>query len=265
VPLHPGYPSAERILVFGGAGTSKTTGWLDIAKWSVRTNSPAKFFVLDTDSSVGRMLPSYPDIIPNLYLSTGFDWTDYTNFLQYVLQNAGPQDWVIVDFIGAAWKAVQEYYVNQVFHQDMGNYFLQARKALSGNASSLGALDGWTDWSVINPLYAQWARPLLFKGQYNLYCTAQSDQLSSDRKPTEDAVSRSLLLPFGTKPVGQKELLFQFHTVLLTGRIPAKNSSEKETFTVNTVKDRERKAVSGLPVNSFTVDYLVNIGGWALA
>lgn len=259
MPLHPPFAEPERILAFGSAGSGKTTAWLDIAKWSVRTGSDAVFYVLDTDFSVGRMIPSYPEIVPYVHLSTGYDWNDYMAFLKLVLKSARPQDWVIVDFIGAAWATVQTYYVEQVFHQDMGNYFLQARKNLDAKASSLAALDGWVDWSVINPLYKQWVQPLLFKGRYNVYATAQADQLSGDKKPTEDAQTRATLLQYGVKPKGQKELLYQFHTVLLTGRDPRSGAR-----TITSVKDRERTEVSGKVVKSFTVDYLKDVGGWEL-
>lgn len=259
MPLHPAFPSPERILAFGDPGSGKTTNWLDIAKWSVRTSAPARFFVLDSDFAVDRMLPSYPEITPYVSLHTGYDWTDYMAFQKFVLQHATPDDWVIVDFIGAAWAVVQTYYIEQVFHQDIGNYFLQARKDLAKDSKSLAALDGWVDWSVINPLYKQWVQPLLFKGRYNVYATAQADQLSSDKKPTEDAQTRSLLLRYGVKPKGQKELLYQFHTCLLTGRDPRSGAR-----TITTIKDRERVEVSGQVVNSFTLDYLKAIGGWDL-
>lgn len=260
--LHQPYPNPERILVFGQAGTGKTTNWLDIAAWSIRTGAPSRFFVLDTDFAVSRMLssPSYADLVPYIYVKTGFDWQDYKDFQSTVLKEAGPNDWVIIDFIGTAWSVVQHYYVEQVFHQDVDQYFLKARMEMSKGDKSLSVLDGWVDWSVINPMYSAWVRPILFKGQYHIYATAQADQLSSDKKPTEDSVTRGLLLPYGVKPKGQKELLFQFHTVLLTG-YDARN--QRRSF--NTVKDREREIVVDRQINSFTVDYLQAIGGWLTA
>jgi AAA domain len=259
VPLHPTYPIPERILTFGQAGTGKTTSWLDIAKWSARTKSDSIFYVLDTDFSVARMLPSYPEVIPYVQLYTGFDWSDYSDFQKVALQQARPQDWIVIDFVGSAWQAVQQHFVEEVFHQDIGDYFLKARKELSKDDKSLSVLDGWVDWSVINPLYNQWIRPLLFKCRSHLYATAQSDQLSSDRKPTEDPNLRSLLQPFGVKPKGQKELLYQFHTVLLMGYDP-----RTQQRLINTVKDRERSILQGHPIQSFTIDYLKSIASWEL-
>lgn len=260
MPLQQLYPSPERILVFGQAGTGKTTNWLDIAAWSVRTQAPSRFFVLDTDFAASRMLsnPQYADLMPYIDITTGYDWPDYKAFQHRVAQHATEHDWVIIDFIGTAWSAVQQHYVEEVFHQDMDQYFLKARKEL-GSGKSMQVLDGWVDWSVINPMYSSWIRPLLFKGRYHVYATAQADQLSGDKKPTEDSQTRSLLLPFGVKPKGQKELLYQFHTVLLTGQDPR---SKQRVF--NTIKDRERVMATGTPLNSFSADYLQAIGGWVV-
>lgn len=271
MPLHSTNPAPERILAFGPAGSSKTTGFLNIARFSIRTKSESRFFVLDSDFAMDRMITGYPEIPftiigdpqyqnPNakLIIYPVFEWTEYDAAVKSIHRTAKPGDWVSVDFIGNAWSAVQEFYVDQVFHKDVGNYFLQVRKDLDGNAKSLGALEGWVDWQVINPIYRKWVNTLLFRGRYHVYATAKSDLLSSDKKPTEDAQTRSLFARYQVKPVGQKDLPFQFHTVLLTGR-------KGDDFTITTVKDRERPEVSSLVVKNFTTDYLVNIGKWSLA
>lgn len=271
MPLHPTLPAPERILAFGPAGTGKTTNWLNIAKFITLTKSDARIYVIDTDFAVDRMMNGYPQVsigVPadpqfanpdaTIQLYSCFEWRQYVNALNTIQQKARPQDWVVVDFIGNAWSAVQEDFVMEVFHQDIGDYFLKVRKELDNGAKSLGALEGWVDWQVINPRYKQWANKLLFKGRYHVYATAKSDNLSSDKKPTEDAQTRQLFARYQVKPVGQKELPYQFHTVLLTGRTDDKRA-------ITAVKDREREEVSGLTINNFTNEYLVNIAGWKLA
>ena len=259
MPLHPSFPAPERILAFGPAGSGKTTAWLDIAKWCARTKADVKFFILDTDFAVARMITSYPEIQPIVDISTGYDWNDYMAFQKKVLREAGPNDWVIIDFMGSAWDAVQQHFIEEVFHKEIGDYFLQARKSLAKDDKSLSALDGWTDWSVVNGLYRQWVNPLLYKGQYHLYATAKSDQLSSDKKPTESADMRAALVRYQVKPKGQKDLFYQMHTVLLTGR---DNRTGNRTLT--SIKDRERTELEGAVVKSFTTDYLQSVGGWKL-
>ncbi len=201
--------------------------------------------------------PNFQDPDATLIIYSAYEWNDYVRALRDIQMRARPGDWVSVDFIGTAWSAVQDHFAQEVFHKDIGDYFLQVRKELDKGATSLGALEGWVDWQVINPLYNKWANTLLYKGRYHIYATAKSENLSSDRKPTEDAQTRAMFARYQVKPVGQKFLPFQFHTVLLSGR-----SGDKRTITA--VKDRERPEADGLEVKNFTTDYLVNVAGFKL-
>lgn len=278
MPLHPTFPAPERILCYGPAGSGKTTNLLNIAKFSYLTKSDAIFHVMDSDFAMDRMLSGYPDLPyaiwndPNFPITPAarliiypvFTWREYTAALDTIQRSAQPQDWVTVDFISNAWTSVQEHFVNEVFHQDIGAYFLQVRKDLSKDAKSLGALEGWVDWQVINPLYRGWVNKLLFRGRYNVYCTAKADALSSDKKPTEDAATRQMFLRFGVKPVGQKDLPFQFHTVLYTTRTVQPGTNEP-VRTITAVKDRERPECEAVVVKNFTNEYLVNVAGWKMA
>lgn len=275
MPLHAVEPAPERILALGPAGSSKTTGFLNICKFSHITKSPARFHIMDSDFAMDRMLTGYREIPFSIYgdpnfqnpdatliIYPVFEWREYTRAMDAITRTVRPGDWVAVDFISNAWSAVQEHYVSEVFHQDIGDYFLQVRKDLKSDAKSLGALEGWVDYAVINPLYNKWINQLLYRGRHHVYCTAKIDNLSNEKKPTEDAQVRQLFARWGIKPVGQKNLPFQFHTLLLTGiRV---EPGKPDAWTITTVKDREREKVSGLPVVNFTSDYLVNIAGWSL-
>lgn len=250
MPFSPLIPVRERILDLGPAGSGKTSNFLHIARHLIATQTGSNFYVGDSDFAMDRMLINYPEIVPHLSLNPLYDWDDYVRFAQFAIANAGPNDWICIDFIGSAWKAVQEHYVQQVFNKGIGDYFLAARK------KEVAELEGWVDWSVINPMYQQWIMPLLFKSRCHLFCTAKSDPLSDPKKPLEGKEVRSMFLPFGVKPVGQKDLPFQFHTVLVSDR------DVQGRRLINTVKDRERLEVRGQVVTNFAVDYLTNIAGW---
>lgn len=260
-------------MAFGAGGGGKTTNLINIAKFAHVTKSPAKFYIMDSDFAMGRMMTGYPEIPfgvfgdPNfpitpesrLIIYSVFDWKDYERAMADIRTKATAADWVVCDFISKAWIAVQDSYVFEVFNQDIADYFLRARKSLKDNAKSFNPLEGWVDWQVINPMYFKWVNQLLFKGKWHVYCTAMSDNLSSDKKPTEDAQTRSLLLRYGVKPVGQKQLPFQFHTLLLN------NHNLQDGYTVTAIKDRERPGIGeARPIKNFTTDYLVNVAGWSL-
>lgn len=257
MPLSQPYPVPERILVMGPAGTSKTTGLLNVAKFAAITGSDAQFYIGDSDGAIPRMMTGYPSIRDRVHIKSLYDWPDYTAWGAYIAKVARPQDWVSCDFISNAWSTVQQHFVEGVHGKGMGEYFLFQRKA------DKKTLEGWTDWNVINAMYRDWIKPLLFKGVYHVYCTAMSDNLSGGNKPTEDKAVRDLFLPFGVKPAGQKELPFQFHTVLLAGK--KQMVGQPAEYTLTTVKDRERQELSGLVVANFTMDYLVNVAGWQVA
>lgn len=259
MPLHPPLPIPERILVFGDAGSGKTTNALNIARWAHRTKSPARFHILDSDFAIPRMMTNYKELITRITLYPCYDWPDYTSAATAVMAKAQPTDWVICDFIGSAWQAVQAHFTTEVFKKTIGNYFLQVRKQLDAGSKSLGALEGWTDWQVINALYKQWINPLLFKGKYHIYATAKSSQLSSEKKPTEEKDIRQMFLRFGVKPTGQKDLPYQFHTVLISGY-----NLRTGNRTLTTVKDRERRELSGQECKNFAIDYLKDIAGWEM-
>lgn len=254
MPLSQPYPIPERILVMGPAGSSKTTGLLNIAKFSALTGLDTQFYIGDSDGAIPRMMTGYPSIRDRVHITPLYDWLDYTSFGAYVAKVARPHDWVSVDFISNAWSTVQQYFVEGVHGKGMGEYFIFQRKA------DKKTLEGWTDWNVINAMYRDWIKPLIFKGRYHLYCTATADNLSGGNKPTEDKAVRDLFLPYGVKPAGQKELPFQFHTLLLAGK--KQMVGQPVEYTLTTVKDRERRELVGQSVTNFTLDYLVNVAGW---
>jgi len=254
MPFNPRLPIKERILDLGPAGSGKTSNFLHIARFLTATQTGSNFYIGDSDFAMERMLIDYPELIPHIAggIHPLYDWDDYIRFGQFAIANATPNDWICIDFIGSAWKAVQEFYVAQVFNRGIGDYFLAARK------KEVAELEGWVDWSVINPLYQQWVMPLLFKSKAHIFATAKSDPLSGGNKPTEDKNVRSLFLEFGVKPVGQKDLPFQFHTVLISDRDVRGNRL------INTVKDRQRPEVRGQLITNFAIDYLTNIAGWTV-
>jgi hypothetical protein len=242
----------ERILAFGPAGTGKSTAGASIAALAQKTGSDARFHVVDTDLAWDRMLAEgYPGLA-NVDVHVALEWPEYREALAKIRSIVRPQDWVVVDLISNAWETVQSYFTEQVFDQDVGDYFLQVRKEMKAGSKKLETFSGWVDWSVINSLYKSWAHDLLFKTRANVLCMARMAKVSD----AEDKATRVLFGPHGVKPEGQKALAYQFHSVLLMGQPRAGE------WTMTTVKDRERPQLDKAPVRSFAVDYLVRVGRW---
>ena len=67
------YSGYERILLYGSTGTSKTYSWLNIARWSQRTKSPALFHCLDTDNAITDQLDQEFSDLKNVIVTPAYE------------------------------------------------------------------------------------------------------------------------------------------------------------------------------------------------
>lgn len=278
----------ERILSIGVTGSGKSFQWLKLAR--VLKPTGAKFRVLDTDNDIMYMLQTqFPELLPenggNVYVHPAFDWPEYKEGVKWIQQRGlKPEeltrmdkhlvsayktpmklnDWVVVDKANNAWQRVQDYFVQEVFGEDMGDYFLHVRKQLyeRGDKSKSGkpatsiareALDGWKDWSVINKLYDDWILPIIYKVHCHVYATSDVEKVERDEKDPEIL---SLFGDLKVKPAGQKRLGGQMHTIFLL--LPG-----TENWYITTIKDRaNRPYFKKVQLTSLYMQYLVAKAGW---
>lgn len=286
-------PGFERILSMGITGSGKSYTWLTIAR--ELKNSGVKFRCVDTDNDINFMLENqFEDLLPenkgNVYVVPAFDWPEYKRAIKWIKQKdlskddlewfreydkhiidayntpIKPNDWVVTDKANNAWSRVQSYFVESVFGEDFGDYFLKIRKELrekddigkSGKkmtSVSLEAIDGWKDWPVINKLYEDFMLPLIYRVHCNIYAATDVDKLDNKEKDPQ------ILNMFGKlkiKPAGQKAIGGQFHSIFLL--IP-----DETKWLIKTVKDRSGRAYfDKTPLFSFYKQYLVAKAGWTL-
>jgi len=264
--FHSPSRSRERILSFGGAGQGKSFDFYTIAELSALTKSEAKFFVIDTDVSVWRMLEN--DALKHLTDGSGnpvdtliiddevCDWQTLNAAIDRFQKAMVPErgDWLFLDMMSPAWGWVQSYFTERVFGQGTDEYFLQKRAAMK-NPAKEKAFEGWTDWPVINTMYKSFQQRLLTTPGH-LYATAEMKALSADQAEKD---TRLLFGPHGVIPVGQKRDPYIFQSVLW------KAATKPGNFEIITVKDRSRDFLKGAPVANFAKDYLMKVGGWKLA
>lgn len=246
----------ERILMYGDTGSSKTTAWLNIARWSQRTRSPAQFHAIDTDNAIIDMLDEGYSDLTNVHVTPVYSFDEYQDALKSILPTVSPDDWLIVDMVGEAWSAAQRYFTEQVFKSDLGNYFLEVRKMMESTKNDkIKEFEGWTDWKVINKLHQDFINPLCLRNTCHIFCTSKQETLQSktDSKDITDTFGK-----FGVRPQGQKHLGHSFRTILL-GQHPSRNK-----WVISTVKDRERVQIVGEEVKEFTLSYLRKVAGWTM-
>ncbi len=284
-------PVRERILSIGVTGCGKSFQWLKMAEVLLPTGSI--FRCIDTDNAIEYMLGTqFPHLDPknggNVYVHAAYDWPEFkTGTLWLKQKGIKPEqlkimdpylkkayetpikdnDWVIVDMADEAWSTVQSFFVAEVFEEDAGDYFLDVRKQLQarsgkskvnkGDATSImpEGLSGWIDWVVINKLYNDWIKPIIYQVPCNVYATAKVDKLDRGSKDVEMMM---LFGDLGIKPAGQKRLGHQMHSVFLF--IPG-----ADKWFITTAKDRAgREYFKKTPLISFYHQYLVARAHWSI-
>lgn len=248
-------PAKERILVTGIYGVGKTEGWVSIARWYRRLETPARFHVLDTDNTTLRTLSTDDDWERNVTRYDIDSWDRLVETTEHLYEQADENDWLIVDSIDWAWQAVQDYFTMQVFGENSADYFLQVRRA--GQSGHPLSSEYGVNWQVINKLYQRWImRVIRWPG--HVYACTPSQPVAEPNlggKGGDSKEIRETFGRFGVRPAGQKNLGFQFHTVLLMQYLG-------DSWTITSLKDRSRRLLVSEPVIDFVVTYLLGVAGW---
>lgn len=262
-PPNEGDP--ERILLTGPSGAGKSWSWLNIARWSQRTGSSARFWALDTDKSgsTRRLLHTEYKELTNVQHRRALDWEALRDGIKEYLGQVSAGDWIVVDMLGPqSWDFVQEWYTKSVFQRGKAEYFLQVRMAMESggkkkDGQGLSAFEGFSDWPVIKGEYQECLTDLFIRSEdagVHLLATAGIDQLGKK----EDRETMTVFGPHGVKPQGEKSTNHMFHTVLwVSAPMPG-------TVNMTTLKDRGRPVMYAETFQEFALSYLKGVAGWSL-
>jgi len=235
----------EKILVIGAPGSGKSYSGLTIA----RCFPDNRFFIMDSDDAIPRMLNTEFADLKNVTVFPCNDWPDYEQAAKAVGKEAKEGDWLIIDLISEAWTAVQNYYVRTVFQKDPGEYFMKVRLELDDSAKNLSALSGWVDWVVIKRVYNDWLREIKYKLPTHIYATASI-------RAARDADEREIKEMFagGKMPEGEKHLGHEFHTILSAEHL-------HDGWVMSTIKDRGRQLMNRQAMPNFGLGYVIAVAG----
>jgi len=252
--LHPTDPRRERILLMGPANSSKSWSWLTIAKWMKETSAPGLFYVADTDLAWEGQRPLDGSLDDRIVQTDTFDYDTFEDVIQQARLKHQPGDWLVLDMVNKMWDFSQQAYFEKVFGKELDDYWLETKKA-GGNIGG----DYGSNWTVINKLYDALTLKIARYPGNVLACTPAQEVRQPDSKTGKGGDDRDTLLQFGRfgyKPMGQKLLAHNFHTVLLLQEVP------KAGWAYSSVKDRNRPLVNGEPLEDFVKSYLVKQAGW---
>lgn len=250
-------PARERILLIGGFGCGKSEAWCRIAYWMRKTKSPGKVYVVDTDHAALRLAEEYDDFFDNVIPEDVWDYKETKASLEKI-KKLGPdkEDWLVVDLADKLWGWSQDHHISERFGVDALSYYTAAAKA--GKEGHPLSGDYGMEWAHVNKHYAELMTLVQRFPGHVLFCTPAGavENPNAQGKGGDSKEVRSLFGRYGVKPQGQKNLGFQFFTVLWM--IDGGNEGYKFT----TIKDLKRENVVNQKIKDFVMDYLVGIGGW---
>lgn len=248
----------EKILLIAPGKAGKTTCWLSIAFWALKSGDSRAFYVITTDDEAVEAVmldEKYRGMSAeeggNVHLFPVRQWEDYQEASEKVLASAQQGDWIVIDFITHAWTEVANYYLREVRKKERAEVMLDASKK--------GA-QGWDlfreiDYQVVNPLYDAFFKPLLLQSRAHLFLVAEQDEIYESGKNTED--QKAHLREWGKyKAKGQKALPFQCRSYLRLQRL----ARGRVLFTLG---DRAREELNGKEMApDFYKTFLEGVAGW---
>ena len=291
VILKPTKRAKERILIYGGGGTGKTYDALTVAHRTL--GSGQTLWVLDTDNSVTTLLEEidtfaglgiafdghnvggsrvqweHDDTFPvedggKVCIYHATTWDEACAGLAEIVDQAGPQDWVLIDSVSQLWTWVQEWFVKKTHGEDMAEWLVdwrieQLKDGKAGNQEAQALLaDG--AWTFINAQWKKHVTELCLNPPCHLFITAEAKTLRSDGK--DQKAVRVMYDAIGAKPEGQWALGHKMKTVLFKDKTRGANPVRRTT----TVKDwgREDRMLDEDEIADFAMGYLKNVAGWRL-
>ena len=241
----------ERILTFGEMGSGKSNGWANIRKWYEMTDTPGHFYIVSTEWAMAhRTAEGYLDGTPgnnffsNASIVEAWDYESLVAAHDEVATKAGAEDWIVIDSVTNHWQWVQDAYAMRHF----GGVTMQEHRAEGGR--------GEMNWQKVNSDYRNLVLPIFTRHPAHVYACAQGDTVKSDGIWKDSKEVQQMFGRFGIKPVGQKQLGYQFHTVLLM------KHPSKDEWTFTTVDDPSREKKTGEIISEFTMSYLLQVAGW---
>lgn len=256
VKLESPHPFAERFLFFGGGGVGKTETCLNIIDNALH----GTMHVIDTDYSA-----AYDRAIATTYAScedrvvvypADQEWLPFIEAVEKAVGEGDPaHDWLTIDPCGASWDWVQEYTLTQVHGASMVELMIDLKRAHGNDASALAkAKSDLMNWDLVKREYSRlWKGIARWKG--HLILTAEAKEIG---KMEKDEEVKMMYGPRGLKPSGQATMRHVASTTLLL------DHPRRGQWRVTTIKDRNRDELDKEVIESFAMDYLVEVAGWEM-
>lgn len=248
----------ERLMLWGDAGSHKTSSILDIAK----RLPDATFRIVECDwsPSVSVMLDLMPRYagLTNVIVRQVFpdDFDGQLEALQWLRSETLYGDWAVFDSFSHTWEAAQQWFIEHQFteHEDADAYYLSRRAEKTGKE---GDLDGWMDWPYIKKIHNKLYREIM-KTPGHFVLTMEQQKISSDHLAGANE-EKALFAREKSMPRGRKQFAHVPRTIL---HLEVDPRSGEATYSGQ--KDRARELQKDHTNGDFFRDYMVAVAGWHL-
>lgn len=252
----------ERLLLIGGGGAGKSSAVLSIAQ--ALPDGGGEMFVLDNDYSAAyerALATDFEDAADRVHV-TWCDptWDQFIDGLEAIVaKHNEPDNWLVIDSVSPSWDAVQEWYGDKVYGNNLGGVMADLRASADNQATYMKQLTEVMNWPAVKKEYARLYRAMQ-SWHGHLILTAEAKSISGER----DRDLLDIYGPVGFKPAGEGRL----HHVTSTSLFLKKQQVGRQTmWKVTTIKDRNRTEVENEVIEpiedgGFAVTYLRDVAGW---
>ena len=218
----------ERILIMGGPGSGKSTQCFNVVTY-LQEIGVKKINYIDLEDKAEATLMCMTDAPKNLEVRLALSWDELKDESDKIAAEVKPDDWIMIDRIDLAWPAVQRWYTENKYEEDLADLMMKNAKNIKKSFMVAPRFDQGS-WQVINEQYDNWINKLLYKTRCNIIMTSG---VKTDENPVE------MFGGMGVMPRGQKELGHQPNSVFLLTKIKERR---EVMFKVSTAKDLPNRA-----------------------
>lgn len=247
------YKFPERVLVFGGGGVGKTQSVLSVASHIAQGN----VHVIETDYSMAyerALATDFQDAEERTFIyQPEPEWESFCASLDEVAKNADPEhDWIAIDGISPSWDYVQDWYLSQVYGQDLTTYMVGLKAEYSDDSKGYNrALLEAMNWPMVKKEYTARVWRMIQRWKGHMILTAEAKQVNKD-----DEAEKMLFGPIGFRPAGEARTKYAMSSTLFL------DHPDRNKWRLTTIKDRNREEQDKMDVREFAVDYLFGVAGW---
>jgi len=199
----------ERILLIGGPDTGKTHQLVNVAQYIAQFSQ--HMWVMDCEDKLGAFLESIEGPPTNLHLSVATSWEEMKDVVAAWEKQAAKikGQWIAVDRVDLLWPAVQRWYTEMKYNEELADKMLKAAQSMKGSAMFTPRFDQGS-WQVINEAYDSLILKLLLGFKSHVIFTA------GVRGTRDGEISPfEVFGHLGVVPRGQKEIAHQPHSAFL--------------------------------------------------